>query len=249
MPKLESNLLYASAQQTKPWRAGTPGRAPRCRRAVVDIRRPLCLFVVVAALLFHATPSSGQQSPSKTASLQVRAGVMVFTDLVQDDLSGGGSSVPNQSSLLVIKQRVAPALAVAAAFPLRERTVVEVSAGLAASGLDGSDDFESWDMGSVTLANALLGVGYAFTPSMTGHGAIGLTRLFGDQQLLKDGNGIRPLLEAGVSFAMPFHPALRLDARAQAHRFITTALQNEGATEGNVLRFVIAGGYTLRGAR
>ncbi len=174
---------------------------------------------------------------------------MLFTDLAQDELSGAGGSVPNQSSGLKIRQRAAPAFALAGMFPLRERTALEVSLGLAASSLEGTDDFGSWDMGSVTLANAVLGVAYAVTPSVTGHGGIGLTRLFGDQQLLEAGNGIRPLLEAGLSFVLPFHPALRLDARAQAHRFNTTALQDEGASEGNVVRAVLGGSFTFGGIR
>jgi hypothetical protein len=158
-------------------------------------------------------------------------------------------SIPGQSESFSIKQQPAPMVAVAAFIPLQERTELEISLGLAASSLQGKNDFESWDAGNVALASALVGVAYAYRPTVVAHGGVGLTKLFGDQQLLEGGNGFRPLLEAGLSFSAPFHPALQLDARAQAHRFNTTALQNEGAADGTVFRFVIGAAYTLGGAR
>jgi hypothetical protein len=250
MPKLESNLLYGSAQQTKPWRAGTPGRAPRYRRAVVDIRRPLCLFIAFTALLAGlAGPSFAQQSSRKLA-FQVRVGVMGFSSLVEDELGSSGvtDSIPGQSDRVSVRQQPAPTLVAAALVPLRERTALEISAGFAASSLRGEDDESDWDMGGVSVATALLGISHGFTEKIQGHGAIGLTRLFGDQSLLNEGNSVRPVLEAGVSLMTPLHPALRLDARVQAHRFNSTALQNEGATDGTVLRWVIAGSFTVGGS-
>jgi hypothetical protein len=250
MPELESNLLYASAQQTKPWRAGTPGRAPRYRRAVVEIRRPLCLFIQCCALFAFVQPSFAQRS-SPSTSFQVRAGLMISSALARDELGSRpvSDSIPGQSESFSIKQELAPAVGVAVLIPLRERTELEISLGVATSSLQSSNDFESWDAGDVTVVNALVGVAYAYRPTVIAHGGVGLTKLFGDQQLLDAGNGFRPLLEAGLSVGAPFHPALQLDARAQLHRFNTTALQNEGATDGTVLRLLVGAAYTLGGAR
>ena len=251
MPKLESNLLYASAQQTKPWRAGTPGRAPRYRRAVVEIRRPLCLFILCLTLAGWISPAFAQQTATRKAAFQLRLGAMAFSSLAEDELASSAvsDSIPGQSESLSLTQRIAPSATVAWLLPLRERTELEVSLGFATSGLRGEDDAGSWDLGTISLANALVGIAYAYRPAVIAHGAIGITTLFGDQTLLEEGNGIRPLLEAGLSFVMPFHPALQLDARVQTHRFNTTALQNEGAADGSVFRFSVAGAYTVGGTR
>jgi hypothetical protein len=251
MPELESNLLKASAQQTKPWRAGTPGRAPRYRRAVVDYRRPLCLFILSVVFSALGSPSFAQQSPARKVAFQVRAGVMAFSPLVEDELGSSAvdDAIPGQSERVTLRQQLAPALILAALWPMQERTGLEISLGFATSSLEGEDDLGTWDLGAVSLANAQVGVSYALQPTLIAHGGIGLTRLFGDPTLLDDGNGIRPLLEAGLSFVTPTHPALQLDARVQAHRFTTTALQNEGASDGTVLRLVGTASYTLGGAR
>lgn len=249
MPELEPNLPYASAQQTKPWRAGTPGRAPRYRRAVVDYRRPLCLFTLCLGLLCPLG-ASAQQSSSRPTALQLRIGIMAFSPLIEDELTSRAitDSMPGQSERLTVQPRVAPAITLAALLPLRERAELELSAGVATSSLRGADDFTEWDLGTFALLHALVGVAYTLRPALIAHGGIGLTRLFGDQAFMEEGNGIRPLLEGGLSFVMPFHHPLQLDARVQTHRFTTTALQNEGASEGTVLRMVFSGSYTMGGA-
>jgi hypothetical protein len=82
------------------------------------------------------------------------------------------------------------------------------------------------------------------------HGGVGITKLFGtDTGLFADGNGIRPMVEAGASLAMPFYPALRLDARFQSHTFSTTTLRNEGGNDGNVMRVLAGASLTLGGSR
>src|SRR5688572_28813474 len=76
--------LYLGAT-TKPWRAGTPGRAPRYRRAVVDYRRPLCLFMPIKfvfaaafAALTASAPAFAQQE-SRSPTFHLRVGAMAFT--------------------------------------------------------------------------------------------------------------------------------------------------------------------------
>ena len=175
---------------------------------------------------------------------------MGFSSLVEDELGSAAvsDSIPGQSNRVTVQQQLAPTLIAAALFPLNERTALEISAGFAASSLRGEDDESDWDMGGVSVGTALLGISHGFTEKIQGHGAIGLTRLFGDQPLLSEGNSARPVLEAGLSLVTPLHPALRLDARMQAYRFNSTALQNEGSTDGTVLRWVIAGGFTVGGS-
>lgn len=262
MPTLESNLLYGKAQQTKPWRAGTPGRAPRYRRAVVDYRRPLCLFMPKKLLFFalfalfanalDPVPVLGQAS--RKVGFQVRVGAMGFSPLVEDAVRSravADSIDADQSTLITVRQGIAPAIAVAALVPLRGRTELELSAGFATSKVTGKDDFESWDVATVSVGNALFGVSFAYRPTLSVHGAVGITRLFAsDVGLFAKGNTIRPLVEAGLSYALPSRPEFQIDARAQTHTFATTSLRDEDAEEGSVFRIVLSGSFSPgRGAR
>jgi hypothetical protein len=262
MPILESNLLYASAQQTKPWRAGTPGRAPRYRRAVVDYRRPLCLFMplklticaLVAFLLGSSDTASAQQTSSRKVGWQVRVGAAAFSPLVDDKVRSravADSIDVDASETVSVRQQIAPAITIAGLLPLRARTELEVSAGFAMSSAKGEDDFESWDVATVSVANVLLGFSYAYRPNIIAHGGAGFTRLFGGEDgMFAEGNSIKPLLEAGASVVMPFNSAVQIDARVQTHRFATQSLRNEDAEEGSVFRVLLSGSYTVgRSAR
>jgi hypothetical protein len=247
MPILESNLLYAPVQQTKPWRAGTPGRAPRYRRAVVDYRRPLCLFL--AFLAGFASSSLAQDPSPKKIGWQVRIGAAAFSPLVEDKVRSravGDSIDTPASEMVTVRQQIAPAVAIAALLPLRDRTELEVSAGFASSALRGEDDFETWDVTTVSVVNALIGIAWAYRPSVIAHGGVGFTQLFGGGDgLFAEGNSIKPLIEAGASVVMPFHPAVQVDARLQTHRFATATLRDEDAEEGSVFRVLLTGSYTL----
>jgi hypothetical protein len=257
MPILESNLLYTSVQQTKPWRAGTPGRAPRYRRAVVEYRRPLCLFMrpnliffaLGAILLGSANPVFAQQTSSRKVGWQIRVGAAAFTPLVEDEVRSravADSIDADQSATVTVRQQIAPAIAIAALLPLRDRTELELSAGFASSTLRGQDDFESWDVATVSMANVLIGISYAYRPTIIAHGGAGFTRLFGDGDgMFAKGNSIKPLVEAGASVVLPFNPAFQVDARLQTHRFATATLRDEDAEEGSVFRLLLTGSYTL----
>lgn len=262
MATLESNLPYTTAQQTKPWRAGTPGRAPRYRRAVVDYRRPLCLFMPKKLLIFVVfsvvaggfSATSIQAQTSRKIGWQVRVGAMAFSPLVEDAVRSravADSIEADQATSITVRQGFAPAIAVAALLPLRARTEIELSAGFATSQLTGKDDFESWDVATVSLANALFGISYAYRPSLTVHGGVGITKLFASSEgLFAKGNSIRPLVETGLSYALPSRPAIQIDARLQTHTFATTSLRDEDAEEGSVFRLVLSGSYTPgRGVR
>lgn len=257
MAELESNLLYATAQQTKPWRAGTPGRAPRYRRAVVDYRRPLCLYMpkklifaaLVAVLAGGFRPAQAQETTPRKAGIQIRVGAMAFSPLVEDRVRSravADSIDADQSTQLSVRQQIAPTIALAVLLPLRGRTELEGSVSFATSSLQGEDDFGSWDVGNVAVANAVIGVAYAYRPRILLHGGAGMTRLFAeDEGLFSKGNNIRPLVEAGVSWVTPMNSGLQLDARVQTHTFATAALRDEDAEEGSVFRLAITGSYTL----
>ena len=257
MPILESNLLYASVQQTKPWRAGTPGRAPRYRRAVVDYRRPLCLFMLrnltffalAIGLFASAKTATAQQIPTRKIGWQIRVGAAAFSPLVDDKVRSravADSIDADASETVSVRQQIAPAITIAALLPLRDRTELEFSAGFATSTAQGEDDFESWDVATVSVANLLLGIAYAYRPNIIAHGGVGFTRLFGsDEGMFAEGNSIKPLLEAGASVIMPFNSAVALDARLQTHRFATQSMRDEDAEEGSVFRVVLSGSYTL----
>ncbi len=174
---------------------------------------------------------------------------MGFSPLVKDEvrsLAVADSIRADQSTQLSIRQQIAPTIAVAALLPLRGRAELEAAASFATSSLRGEDDFESWDAGDVLVANAVIGIGYRYRPTITVHGGAGITRLFADSEgLFAKGNNIRPLVEVGASWLTPWLSGLELDARLQTHTFSTASLRDEDAEEGSVFRAALTGSYTF----
>src|SRR5687768_2129032 len=157
--------LYLGAT-TKPWRAGTPGRAPRYRRAVVDYRRPLCLFMpmkfafiaVTAALTVSALPAFGQESPRPI--FHFRVGAMAFTPLVEQNVREVRDSALGAIHPITVKQQPAPVISAGVSYPMRAKLTAELSASYAWSALRGQDDLSEWDAADVSVINAIVGVRY-----------------------------------------------------------------------------------------
>jgi hypothetical protein len=248
---LESNLLYTPAQQRNRGERELRGERRGTGERSSIIRRPLCLFILLAVVSAGLIePASAQDQSTRKMAFQVRVGAMGFSPLVEDAVRSRAvrdSIDADQSDQISVRQQIAPAISIAALLPLRARAELEVNASFATSMLRGTDDFESWDVGTVSLVNALIGLSYAYRPSLMLHGGAGITKLFSESEgLFAKGNGIRPLLEAGLSWTTPFQPALQLDARAQMHTFATASLRDENVEEGSVFRVVVGGSYTLR---
>ena len=200
-----------------------------------------------------ATPTAAHAQDRKIG-LQVRVGAMAFSPLVEDAVRSRAVADSIQADIatsITARQGIAPAIALAALVPLRGRTDLEVTVGFATSKLTGKDDFESWDVATVGVANALFGIAFAYRPSLLVHGGVGITKLFASEEgMFAKGNGIRPLVEAGLSYGFSSYPAFRIDARAQTHTYATTSLRDEDAAEGSVFRILVSGSYTPgRGAR
>jgi hypothetical protein len=218
------------------------------------MHRNLTVFFVFGFLALASSPLAAQAQTSRKIGWQVRVGAMAFTPLVEDAVRSravADSIDAEQATRITVRQGLAPAIAVSALLPLRDKAEVEISAGLASSKLRGEDDFESWDVATVTVANAVFGISYAFYPSLLLHGGVGITKLFtSDEGMFTKGNTIRPLVETGLSYTLPSRPALQIDARLQTHTFATTSLRDEDAEEGSVFRVVLSGSYSPgRGAR
>jgi hypothetical protein len=251
MPSLESNLLYTTAHQTNPQRAGTPGRALRNRRAVVEIRRPLCLFIALMAL---AAPVHAQQGFSSKPSIQIRLGAFMATPLVNDAVSSRAldDSIPGlRSNEITIAQKPGPIGTIALRVPLRGATHLEVAASAGSSTLRGDDGRQSWDVDKALIGNFTLGFGYLYHQKIGVHAGVGVTKIFvEDTGLFSKGNSMRPVLEAGISSGVNVGGrSVDLDFRAQTHSFGTATLRDNGGSDGNVLRFMLQLGTTLWGGR
>jgi hypothetical protein len=214
----------------------------------------LIIFALSALLAGVFSPVSAQAQHPRKAGWQVRVGAMAFSPLVEDAVRSravADSIDADQATSITVRQGFAPAVAVAALLPLRTKAEIEISAGFATSKATGEDDFESWDVASVLVANVVFGIGYQWKPSLALHGGVGMTKLFaGGEGMFAEGNSIRPLVEAGLSYAVPSRPALEIDARMQTHTFATTSLRNEDAEQGSVIRILLGGSYTPgRGVR
>jgi hypothetical protein len=211
--------------------------------------RNLTFFALAAMFIASANTASAQQISTRKIGWQIRVGAAAFSPLVDDKVRSratADSIDADASETVSVRQQIAPAIAIAALLPLRDRTELEFSVGFAASTAQGEDDFETWDVTTVSLANVLFGVAYAYRPTIIAHGGVGFTRLFGsDVGMFAEGNAIKPLLEAGASFVMPFNSAVQLDARFQTHRFATQSLRDEDAEEGSVFRVILSGSYTV----
>ena len=249
---MESNLPYDTAKLS-PWRAGTPGRAPRNWRAVVYKGRPLCLSISLVSLLglgcLIAPASACAQLFQQKPSLQVRIGVFAATTLVKDAVSSAAldDSIPgNRSNEVTIRQRPGPIGTLALRLPLRTATQLEVNASIAHSKVQGDDGFESWDVAPVTIGNFMLGFGYLYRNVVALHAGIGMTKLFADERgLFSKGNSIKPMLEGGASTAIDVGRPIDIDVRLQSHSYSTATLRDNGGSGGNVLRAVVQIGTTL----
>lgn len=255
MPGLESNLLYETAQQMNPWRAGTPGRAPWNWRAVVFLgRRPLRLSIshglLVFAVFAAASPAAGQARFPERMTVQLRVGAFGATSLVQDEVSSRAvdDSIPGtRSDGVTIRQKPGPIGTLAVRLPMRASTQVEVNASAARSMVQGDDGLGKWDVAPATVANFVVGFGFSYRRVVAVRAGVGLTKLFVEERgMFSRGNSLRPLLEAGVaSGVMVGGRPIELDVRAQTHSFATATLRDNGAGAGNVMRLVIQLGTTL----
>jgi hypothetical protein len=242
-PSLESNLLYGTAQQTNPWRAGTPGRAPRNRQAVVVNRRPLSLFIGLFFCATFVASAHAQQHPS----IQFRLGAFYATPLVKDAVSSAAldQAIPGQRSHNVnVREGIGPIGTVAVRLPLRGTMHLELSGSAAQTKIRGDDGLQTWDVANATVGDLVFSVGGWYRGTIAWRGGIGATRLFTAQRgVFSKGNGIRPLLEAGIGAQLA--KRFELSARVQTHSFGTTTLRDNGGSDGNVLRGIIQVGTTL----
>jgi hypothetical protein len=225
-------------------------------RAVVYNRRPLCLFIYLVfgtALGLAAMPTAAHaQLFPKKPSLQIRLGGFYSTPLVDDFVSSAAvdDSIPGtRSDKASIRLEPGPIGSLALRLPLRGSTQLEVSASAARSKVRGDDGFETWDVSSATLGNFVLGFGYLYRNAVVVRAGVGATKVFADDRgLFAKGNSIRPLLEGGVSSALPIgNRSIDVDLRVQTHSFTTATLRDNGADSGNVTRLSVQLGYTLWG--
>ena len=259
MPRLESNLLYQTAQQMSPWRAGTPGRAPWNRQAVVFDRRPLCLsiprallasFVCALAFLAGASPAAAQARFPDRMTVQVRLGAFGATSLVNDEVSSGAldDSIPGlRSDGITITQKPGPIGTLAVRLPMRRSTQLEVNASVGRSTIQGDDGRGQWDVAPATVGNFVVGFGYLYRNAVALRAGFGLTKLFVEERgMFARGNSLKPLLEAGAASGVSVGGLpIELDVRVQTHSFGTATLRDNGGENGNVLRAIIQIGTTL----
>jgi len=252
---LESNLLYDKSQQTNPWRAGTPGRALRNRRAVVRYWRPLRLFICLTSVaLAAAGPLAAQTGQPTRPSVTLRLGAFFATPLVDDAVSSSGlnDSIPGvRSHQITLQQKVGPIATLAFRFPLRAQTNLEVSGSVGRSSVRGDDGLETWDAIPVTVGNLVFGFGYLYRRLIILHGGVGVTKLFAEERgMFSKGNSIKPMLEAGASSSV--HVGARpieLQVMVQSHSFGTATLRDNGGSDGKVTRAIVQIGTTLWGGR
>jgi len=248
---LDSKLLYDRAQQMNPWRAGTPGRALRNRRAVVRYWRPLRLFIcLMVSGLASVAPLAAQTGLPTKPTVTLRVGAFVSTPLVKDAVSSAGldDSIPGQRSHDIrLQQKLGPIATLAIRFPMRAHSNLELSGSVGRSTVHGDDGIQSWDAMPVTVGNFVVGFGYLYRNIIVLHGGVGLTKLFAEERgLFSKGNSIKPVLEAGASSSvhMGTRP-IELQAMVQSHSFGTTTLRDNGGSDGNVMRAIVQIGTTL----
>jgi len=239
---LEPNLLYETAQQMNPWRAGTPGRAPRNRRAVVEWR-PLRFFIPVICLTALGRPVAAQ-------SIELRLGAAYATPLIKDAVSSRAvnDSIPGlRSSAIQLQQKIGPIATVALHLPSRGKSDIEISGSVGHAMLEGDDGLQTWNVVGVTTGSLVVSLGYRYSGLLTLHAGLGATRLFAEQTaLFTAGNSIRPLAEIGVSAGKRLGGfPLYLDARLQTHSFGTATMHDNNLSDGSVIRGVLQLGTTV----
>lgn len=250
MPSLESKLLYDRAQQMNPWRAGTPGRALRNRQAVVRYWRPLCFFVYLTVLVSAPLTPAAAQNSARGPVVSLRLGGFYATPLVKDAISSAAldNAIPGQRSHLVkFQQKAGPIITLAARFPMRPNTSIELSGSVGRSTIRGDDGLTSWNGPITTIGNAVVGFGYLYRRSVVLHGGVGLTKLFVEPRgLFAKGNAVKPVIDVGASRAFVWgRRPIDLDVRLQSHSFGTATLRDNGGSDGNVTRAILQVGTTL----
>lgn len=234
-----------------PWRAGTPGRAPRNWRAVVEYWRPLRLFIYLTCLLTAApAPADAQLKQPTSPVIKLRVGAFYATPLVRDAVGSTAldDSIPGtRSDEITLQQKISPIGTLAVVFPLRSKAQIELNASIARSRISGDDGLQQWDAANATVANTMVSLGYLYRGFAVLHAGVGLTRIYAEERgLFSKGNSIKPILEAGVatSFNMAGRP-IELNGRVQSHSFGTATLRDNGGSDGGVLRFVLQLGTVL----
>lgn len=193
-------------------------------------------MIMAAALSFYATPMRAQ-------SVHIRIGALAATPLIKDEVSSFAvdSAIGGRRSQgITVQQKISPIATLALVVPMRVRTLIEINGSVSRAKLTGDDHLQTWDAGTLTIVNAMIGFGYVYKNLVTLHGGVGFTRLFTDDVgLFAKGNGIRPMAEAGASTAFKAGIPLELDVRAQSHGFDTATLRDNGGSGGQVNRLVV----------
>ncbi|MGQ0813091.1 MAG: hypothetical protein ACT4O1_01330 [Gemmatimonadota bacterium] len=251
MARMDPKLLYTTAQQMNPRRAGTPGRAPRNWRAVVEYRRPLRLFVYlgIAFIGLAAGPvdALAQNGFAGKPSVQIRLGAFAATPLVVDEVShiSVDTAFPAQrSNRITMRQAPGPIGTVAVRLPVRANAEVEVNASVGRSMVRGDDGLTTWDFTNAVVANGVVSLGYLYRRAIVLHLGFGVTKLLTEERgMFSDGNSIEALLEAGLSRAFVVSGReFDLDLRVQTHGYDAHAVS---AGAGNVTRAILQAGTTL----
>lgn len=243
-------MLYEGAQQMNPWRAGTPGRALRNRQAVVRYWRPLCCFVYLGCLALAPFQVAAGQDLSSKPTVSLRLGGFYATPLAKDAVSSVGldDAIPGErSNEIKLQQKPGPIATLAAHFPMRANTSIELSTSVGRSAIRGDDGLASWDAMTATIGNAIVGFGFWYRRAILLHGGVGLTKIFAEERgLFAKGNAIKPIIDLGASRAvMMGSRPIELDFRMQSHSFGTATLRDNGGSDGNVVRATVQIGTTL----
>jgi hypothetical protein len=204
----------------------------------------LVFAALFAALAASAEPALAQQE--LRPSLQLRLGAMLFTPLVEQNVREVRDSALGAIHAVTVRQQPAPVISAAVSYPLRSRLTAELSGSYARSALQGRDDSGEWEAADLSVINVVIGARYQRWSSISIDGGVGVTKLAGSSTgMFANGNGLRPLFEAGITADVRGPLPVQLVARAQTHTFITATLQDEGAEQGQVWRGVLQLGTTF----
>ena len=185
--------------------------------------------------------------PSPRQRFSAGAACLFSTPLAKGEISAPPFGSDTRARTVTLQQRPALMGTLALRLPLASGKQVELSGSVARSMVRARDDFAQWDVAPATIGNAVVGIGYLYRHSLALRAGVGATRLFAaESSVFAGGTGIRPLLEAGASggIAAGRHP-IEIDVRLQLHTFGTATLQDNGGSDGSVMRAIIQVGTTL----